>query len=60
MKIVYQYLEVNGWLEFFPVFSTIMLMLGFSAIIFYATKISKSFVQEMSSLPLEKQDNELN
>jgi len=59
MKIVYQYLEVSGWLEFFPIFSTVMLLLGFSGIIFYAMKVSKKYVDKMSSLPLDNQENEL-
>jgi len=59
MKIVYQYLEVNGWLEFFPIFSTITLMLGFIGIIFYAMKVSKKFADKMSSLPLDNEENDL-
>jgi cbb3-type cytochrome oxidase subunit 3 len=56
MKIIYQFLETDNGYNLFPVFSTIMLMIAFFGIIFFAMKISKKFVNEMSNLPLDEED----
>jgi len=56
MKIIYQFLETDSGFNLFPVISTVMLMIAFIGIVFYAIRISKKFTEDMSNLPLDEKE----
>ena len=51
------YLTTSENVDFFGLLSLLIFFLVFSAVIIWVIKMKKSYINEMSELPLEKEDD---
>ncbi|MBI5541661.1 MAG: hypothetical protein HY951_16500 [Bacteroidia bacterium] len=58
MKIIYQFLDLDPGSQFLTVFSTVMSVVTFVGILAWVFMLKKSYTNEMSQLPLEKENIE--
>lgn len=59
MKFI-NYLSDITNVEIYPLISLIIFVLFFASLIIYVLKSDKNFIKEMSDLPLDKNDDNLN
>ena len=58
MKIIYQFLDLDPNSQLLPVISTVMSIIAFVGIVAWVFLLNKSYTNEMSNLPLDKENIE--
>ena len=58
MKIIYQFLDLDPSSYLLPIIATLMSVVTFVGIVAWVFMLNKSYTNEMSHLPLEKENIE--